>query len=413
MEKRILYIMSLLVFATALVACDTEPDNVRVQFPDDQSDFVRDEAYYERLREYKKTDHALAFGWYGSWTAIGPSMQSRLASAPDSMDIISMWSQFHSLTPEQIADKAFIQQKKGTRVVICISAKDIPEEFKENGEITDAALKSYAKAFGKDSLDKYDYDGIDIDFETAIDHQGPLNQTPGLFKKFCEELSQYIGPASGTGRLFLIDGNINSLDAGIAELCDYGVMQAYTDSNFTSLTNRATSAARVGWVKEQLIYTANFESYWSTGGVNFSYNGQTIPSLLGMAYYALEGNSVGFGSYHMEYEYGHSDKVYKYMREAIQIANPAPQGDYTKILVSLDQSGEEIFTVTTTISRYESQLTAYLSKSAPAAVSIPVAVDNSLVEKFNDDNYTEYETIDPLSVNFSGPLRFAKGELKT
>lgn len=114
--------------------------------------------------------------------------------------------------PEQIEDKAFVQQVLGTKVVFCISAKDVPEEFKVDGQITDESLKDYARAWGKDSIDKYQYDGIDIDFETAADHLGPLNTTPGLFKKFCEELSQYIGPKSGTGRLFLIDGNIDALD---------------------------------------------------------------------------------------------------------------------------------------------------------------------------------------------------------
>ena len=32
------------------------------------------------------------------------------------MDIISIWSQWHSLTPEQIADKEFVQKIKGTKV---------------------------------------------------------------------------------------------------------------------------------------------------------------------------------------------------------------------------------------------------------------------------------------------------------
>lgn len=421
MKNILIYTLSLLVCLSILASCDKEttPEPVRIQYPDEQSLFPRDDAYYERLRAYKKSDHKLAFGWYGSWTAVGASAQSRLRSAPDSMDIISMWSKWHSLNQEQIADKAFVQQVKGTKVVFCISAKDVPEEFKEDGVITEASIVAYAKAWGKDSMDLYQYDGMDIDFETAIDHQGPLNTTPGLFKRFCEELSQYIGPKSGTGRLFLIDGNIDRLDEGIAELCDYGISQAYSTTQPSSLRNRITSAATTGWVPEQLIFTENFESLWQTGGANYNYNGVYMPSLLGMAHFAADGESRGFGAYHMEYEYGFSDKPYKYMRQAIQIANPAPEGDFSKNLVSIKEAGEEIFTITETspgvydLEKYESELNGTLSMDAETAFDISLKVDNSLVEAYNYDNYTEYIAIDPSAVAFSGPFHFEKGSRVT
>lgn len=419
MKNTLIYTISLLAAIVVLFACEkqTTPDPVRIQRPDVQSPFPRDDAYYARLRAYKLTDHKLAFGWYGSWTAIGASEQSRLRSAPDSMDIISMWSQWHSLSKEQIEDKAFVQQIKGTKVVFCISAKDVPEEFKEEGEITDASLVAYAKAWGKDSMDKYQYDGMDIDFETAVDHQGPLNTTPGLFKKFCEELSQYIGPKSGTGRLFLIDGNIDALDMGIAELCNYGVSQAYNCSGASNLRSRTTSAGQVGWRPEQLIFTENFESLWQSGGVNYSYDGESIPSLLGMAHFAAEETAAGFGSYHMEYEYGHADMPYKYIRQAIQIANPAPQGDFSKNLLTLNEAGEEKYTVIKFPSGLcevvRESLTAEIAAITDVDVDIHLKLDNDLVASYNDYYYTEYKVVDPSAVTFSGPLHFAAGTQET
>ncbi|MEG2772278.1 MAG: glycoside hydrolase family 18, partial [Alistipes sp.] len=149
MKNRLIYIVLLLACIPFFYACEQEttPESIRIQHPDDQSPILRDDAYYARLRAYKLTDHKKAFGWYGSWTAIGSTEQSRLSSAPDSMDIISIWSQWHSLNQAQIADKAFVQKIKGTKVVICISARDVPAEFKEDGKITDAALAAYAKAW--------------------------------------------------------------------------------------------------------------------------------------------------------------------------------------------------------------------------------------------------------------------------
>lgn len=417
MKRAFIQILTLLAGLALLFSCEkqTTPEPVRIQYPDKQSPFPRDDAYYARLRAYKKTDHKLAFGWYGSWTGIGASEQSRLRSAPDSMDIISIWSQWHSLSPEQIEDKAFVQQVKGTKVVFCISAKDMPEEFKVNGQITEVGIVAYAKAWGKDSMDKYQYDGMDIDFETASDHIGPMNQNPENFKKFAEELSKYIGPKSGTGRLFLIDGNIDSdwLPANIGELCDYAVSQAYNCYGAANLRQRTSNAASRSWRPEQIIFTENFESLWQTGGANYSYNGQTIPSLLGMAYFAMEETSCGFGAYHMEYEYGNAEMPYKYMRQAIQIANPAPQGDYSKNLLTLDQAGE----MSVNLVRFPSgateavavSLTGSLSGFAATDMTIPLVLDPSLVQAYNEYNYTDYEAIDPANVSFSGSFHFAAG----
>ena len=46
------------------------------------------------------------------------------------MDIISIWSQWHSLTPEQMADKEYVQKVKGTKVTFTTFLDNIPEEFR-------------------------------------------------------------------------------------------------------------------------------------------------------------------------------------------------------------------------------------------------------------------------------------------
>ena len=48
-----------------------------------------------------------------------------------------------------------------------------------------------------------------------------------------------------------------------------------------------------------------------------------MPSLYGMATFNPAGAGAGFGAYHMEYEYGNSAMPYQFMRNAIQMANPA------------------------------------------------------------------------------------------
>lgn len=343
MKNFLKYVAALAIVGAFFVACSdwTDPEREITQHPDQQSPILRDNAYYQALREYKKTKHKIAFGWYGSWTAVGASYQTRLQSAPDSMDIISIWSQWHSLTPEQIADKEFVQKIKGTKVTFTIFSDKMPEPFLTEiggGEYTDEAIEAYAKAYCKDSMDKYSYDGIDVDYEPGYGASGPfVGHDNELFRKLILAMSKYVGPKSGTGRLLMIDGVPYAVHADVADCFDYGIVQAYNSYGYTDLQDRFDEAYKKGWKPEQYIFAENFESLWKTGGVSHECrDGQWVNSLLGMARFnPTQGFGAGFGAYHMEYEYANSSMPYKYMREAIQDVNPAG-GD---LIVGLTSTG--------------------------------------------------------------------------
>lgn len=75
----------------------------------------KSEEYYANLREYKKQamnyGRPVAFGWFSSWMPAGVGRHGYLASMPDSMDIVSMWSgapNRFEITPQQKADKEFV-----------------------------------------------------------------------------------------------------------------------------------------------------------------------------------------------------------------------------------------------------------------------------------------------------------------
>lgn len=433
MKKLIKYTVYMLLLAMAATSCEKQnmPEPINIQHPDEQSPIVRDDAFYARLRAYKKTKHKVAFGWYGTWTAMGPSYQTRLTNTPDSMDIISIWSQWYSLTPEQMADKAYIQTVKGTKVTYTIFAHAVPETFLVDGQVTPEGLAIYAKAYAKDSMDKYQYDGIDLDYEPEWGGVGPLVDGVRVRNKpietrvynenmkiFLQELSKWVGPASGTGRLLLIDGVPYAVHPELAPLFDYGIVQAYASRSYTDLQTRFTDAYVGNWKPEQYIFSENFESYWKTGGVSHTLRGGgSVPSLLGMALFnPVQGEGAGFGAYHMEYEYAHSDMPYKYMRQSIQLVNPAPVGDFSKNLISINEadkvsqyavsqlpSGVVFGEVSTT-------LTAKLSQPGTTDATIKLKVDNSLIGVYNNKNYTEYLAVDPTQVSISGDLVIPTGE---
>lgn len=397
------------ILLTAACSDWVTPDREIVQDPYKQSPVLRDNAYYAALREYKKTDHKIAFGWYGSWTAAGPSFQTKLESAPDSMDIISIWSGWSNLTPEQIADKEFVQKVKGTKVTFTIFLDDLPAEFKENGEITDGAIENFARSYA-DSIAKYDYDGMDIDYEPGYGASGPLvGHDNELFRKTIIALGKYLGPKSGTGRLLMIDGVPYAVHEDIAEYFDYGIVQAYSSSGWSDLQNRFNYANAKGWKPEQYIYAENFESLWQTGGVNhLCRDGETVNSLLGMARFNPEqGFGAGFGAYHMEYEYGHSDMQYKYMRRAIQDVNPAG-GAVTVSLTSGDASYAVILDDEETPSSILDEMSLTFSRPVPESGVFKVVYDPSLIEVRNEADGASWSELDE-SLFSIGDIRVTAG----
>lgn len=316
-------ILSLLIIITAFsffVSCD---DENKVESMIIQKAPIKSEAYYESLRAYKQTDHQIAFGWFGNWTATGPNMSSRLANVPDSVDIISIWGGYNNITPIMAEDMKYVQTVKGTKVIFTIFAHDIPEEY----EISREGIESYASDLC-DSVYKYNYDGLDLDYEPGFGGYGPLVSGEGHMDNmeiFVRKLSERLGPASGSGKILAIDGVPYHLNLGLAELFDYGIVQSYNSSGDTDLQNRFNNADANGWKPEQYIFTENFESLWQNGG-NPNYRdkrGNIMPSLIGMARFnPNQGQKGGVGTYHMEYEYL-TLPDYKYLREAIQIMNPA------------------------------------------------------------------------------------------
>ena len=420
MKNFLKYAVSCLALGALLAGCSdwVESERVITQHPDEQSPILRDNAYYAALRDWKRsTKHKIAFGWYGSWTAVGASYQSRLRSAPDSMDIISIWSQWHSLTPEQMADKEFVQKIKGTKVTFTIFAHEVPDEFLVDGEVTPEGLATYARAYARDSMNKYSYDGIDLDYEPGFGGTGPLvGHDNENMKIFCQELSKYVGPKSGTGRLFMIDGVPYAVHKEIAELFDYGIVQAYNSSGYTDLQNRFDNAYAKGWKPEQYIFAENFESFWKNGGVTHTCrDGQVVNSLLGMARFNPEqGYCGGFGAYHMEYEYGNSAMPYKYMREAIQDVNPA--GGSIVASFTKNDMPEYSFLIESDGSisgSMDEKVQLTLSQKAPADLTVSLAMDNSLVETYNLKNGKSYLTARHARNQGRGiPVRRSSGRVR-
>lgn len=332
-----------------MASCDDWTDT-EIKNPTDLTHTNKSDAYYKQLREYKKSDHEVAFGWFGNWVGSGLSLENTLAGLPDSVDFVSIWGNWHSLSVDRKADLKYVQEVKGTRALLCFIVANVGDQLTPAGEDRttfwgegDDAIRKYANAIC-DTIDKYNYDGFDWDFEPNYGSPGNIASYDEAHAVFVEEMSKRIGPKSGTGRLFVIDGEPQSLNSNLGRYFDYFIVQAYGSYGYSDLDNRLSNTIRnfqnateeadklsPEETAKKYIVTENFENWAKAGGVSHTTrDGRTVPSLLGMAEWKpiINGKAVqkgGMGTYHMEYEYNVSgyNVSYPYLRKGIQIQNPS------------------------------------------------------------------------------------------
>ena len=370
MKRLYKYFFGILGISFALTACDDWLDT-EIKDPANLTISNKDEAYYARLREYKKSDHPVAFGWYGNWTGTGASYENSLKGLPDSVDFVSLWGNWKNPSPAMMEDLRYVQEKKGTKVLFCFLVLDIgdqitppmPQEEINNGtSIEDwrhkfwgwdyslenrlVAVEKYANALC-DTIEKYNYDGFDFDAEPNVQHPFPTNkelwQNNGqVIAKFVETMSKRVGPKSGTGKMLVVDGEPDALPAELFHHFDYLILQTYTtyykqdnsrlDARFDKQYAHFKDVATAGEIAKKIIICENFEDHAKTGGAAFILpDGTEINSLSGFAYWnpsvgGIQYRKGGVGTYHMEYEYkvnAQGSKTYPALRKAIQMHNPS------------------------------------------------------------------------------------------
>ncbi len=360
----------LLIAATAMIAfsCEnwTETEQARHT---ELTGTNKPETFFENLRQYKASDHAIAFGWFGGWSASGSaSLLNSLKGLPDSVDVVSIWGGWDDMTADKKADLEYVQKRKGTKVLACFIVHNVGDQFTPTGETAkdywgwdgewvpekrftaytridstvtasqEAIIRKYAKQI-VDMVNENGYDGFDIDYEPNYQgNWGSLASYPKRMSIFIDEMSKYLGPKSGTGKLLVLDGEPNWMPAERGECMDYFIVQAYNcpgdadlDERLASTISNFDGVIDAETVAKKYVVTEDFEKYSQTGGYSSFYDryGNKMYSVEGMARWTpiVNGKPVrkgGVGTYHMEYEYSISGKegTYPALRNAIRIMNP-------------------------------------------------------------------------------------------
>lgn len=322
------YIMPLLLIACMFASCDNDVENATVVAPTTYGP-----QYYKNLRDYKKTDHAIAWGWFADYTQ-STSLATRFLGLPDSLDICSLWGGIPSddsthvdthYLPEVYREMKYIQEVKGTKLVVptIIRIRTRPEFYDSiwvKQSDPQAAMRAYAQDLLRPIFEN-GLDGIDMDYEPEGD---PLSG--GNLDYFVEYVGQFVGPMASPDSTFTypdgytIKGNPNML------LCiDYfGSAPSGNTNKYTNWYVNQTYGASPGRVPfsgcptEKVVYTENVGDNWKAAECG---------QLLNYArYQPSTGRKGGFGSFFMHRDYintGYGCSNYANMRHGIQIQNPA------------------------------------------------------------------------------------------
>lgn len=322
------YIMPLLLIACMFASCDTDVENAPVVAPTTYGP-----QYYKNLRDYKKSDHSIAWGWFTDYTQ-STSLATRFLGLPDSLDICSLWGGIPSddsthvdthYLPEVYREMKYVQEVKGTRLVVptIIRIRTRPEFYdsiwvKQNDP--QAAMRAYAQDLLRPIFEN-GLDGIDMDYEPEGD---PLSG--GNLDYFVEYVGQFVGPMASPDSTFTypdgftIKGNPKML------LCIdyYGSAPSSNTNKFTNWYVNQTyggSPGRVpfsGCPTEKVVYTENVGDNWK--------NAECGQLLNYARYQPSTGRKGGFGAFFMHRDYintGYGCSNYANIRHGIQIQNPA------------------------------------------------------------------------------------------
>ncbi|MDO4164286.1 MAG: glycoside hydrolase family 18 [Bacteroides sp.] len=328
--KAIKYLIALAAFAGLAVACDTDIESETIQKPYTYSDL-----YYQNLRDYKASDHSIAFAWFAQYGQQN-SPAIRFMGLPDSLDICSMWGGIPAKENTDIWEEIrFVQKVKGTKMLVVaitrIDAETDEKDFKiayneakamEAGEEREAALYKAVEMYAEYFLDQVfenDLDGFDADYEPEGDFLDGE-----YFLHFMNHLAKYMGPnpnitkeerlaliqerygkdETDTDKMLCVDAPGDAL-SDLYDICNYYFKQAYgggTSSN---------------WPIEKVVFCCNMGDNWQ----------ESMAEMYTQArYQPTTGRKGGFGAFFIHRDYNvHENNPYPYkrFRECIQIQNPA------------------------------------------------------------------------------------------
>lgn len=317
----------------ALSACSdwTDTESINLVEPGIDGQYPEQYAkYLKNLQEYKNSDHKVVYGWFDNSEKIPFSRGQHISDVPDSLDVVI------ATTPDleefELEDIASVH-KKGTKVFYSISYDNILKEYtdkvKEGTET--GAFSTYLSAeLSRLIALEVPFDGIVAEYRgTNPTYMSETDKAEAKANQdaFFGVISNW--KSANAGKQLVFQGYpANLIGQSVLSSCEHIIL----------ITNDVTDAAQLGIEAlqaliadgvpaDRFIVSASTVSLDATDKTTGYYN--TLRALSEAAYWVTESSAkftkAGLAIENMQNDYYNATNAYQYVREAINIMNPAPQ----------------------------------------------------------------------------------------
>lgn len=338
MKNRLKPIVGLFILGSlAMVAC-TDVESLEIIQPSAQEQNPEAYAkYLSNLRNYKNDEHQVVYAWFDNSVKMPASPAQHITNVPDSVDVISM------MTPELFDfEKANIEtvHQKGTKVVYTISYDDIKSTYDEQKATAEEAgtdIQAF-ETYLKSEIEKLltyapSYDGLIAKY-VGMNPEFMANEVKAEYKKYQDIFLNAIKSWKDTNdkkMLVWMGKPQNLITRTILTDCEHIILDTEGVSDANQLRLSVEKALTEGVPSNNLVFAVSTTSsdasnkeigYWGTGDA-------ALRALGEVAYWATINDTqaytkAGIAIYNVQNDYYATGGSYTYVKEAIQIMNPAP-----------------------------------------------------------------------------------------
>ena len=332
--KYIFIVASCFVALACFNACDdwTEVENVDINTPgvqeQDPAAYAR---YLQNLIAYKASEHKVVYAWFDNSEKTPFSRGQHISDAPDSLDVISM------MYPAELAEfeqaDMHTARAKGTKVVYTISFDKIQKEYTE--KVKGGTETGTFDAYLKSEVDKQigyagNFDGMITEYRGT----NPIYMSAAQKAEAKKNQDTFFGAVSTwktahADKLLTFQGYPeNLIEQSILSSCKHIILATdnVTDDAQLSVVARLAMAAS-DVPTDRFVVAVSTTSLDASDKQTGFYD--TDRALTEAAYWTTESSAgytrAGLAVYNVQNDYYNATNTYQYVREAINIMNPAPK----------------------------------------------------------------------------------------
>ena len=332
--KNIFIAASCFAAVTCFTACDdwTEVENVKINTPGvEELNPEQYAKYLQNLVEYKNSDHKVVYAWFDNSEKVPFSRGQHISDAPDSLDVISM------MYPAELAEFERTDMEtvraKGTKVVYTISFDKIQKEYTD--KVKEGTESGTFDAYLSAELTKQigyadDFDGIIAGYKGTSPVYMSAEQKAEA-KKYQDAFFGAISTwrSSNTAKLLTFQGYPeNLIGQTLLSDCKHIILatdNVADDAQLPVVARLAMIASDVP--TDRFVVAVSTVSLDSSDKATGFYGSDR--ALSEAAYWTTEPSDdyprAGLAIYNVQNDYYNAGNSYQYVKEAINIMNPAPK----------------------------------------------------------------------------------------